>query len=334
MGLYKRGDIWWANASHNGHRVRTSTGTPDKQAAQRFYDELKAKLWTEPEYGNEPTWRSACVYWLKAAERSESDRYSLRALDQVYPDRPLPKCTRESFEEALADKTPATFNRYRAIIQAVLHLSGIRITIPLRKTKSQRIRFLTREEWDRLYEALPPHLKPLASFALATGLRQYNVTHLKWSQVDLARKVAWIHPDEAKAGKAIGIPLSDAAISVLEDQLGKSPEWVFPYKKTGKPITKIKTGWQLAMEKAGLGHFERSISPRGKVTKQWQGDFTWHGLRHTWAAWHVMSGTPLEVVQKLGGWADLKMVLQYAHLAPEYLASYSNNAKPWDAGAV
>ena len=65
--------------------------------------------------------------------------------------------------------------------------------------------------------------------------------------------------------------------------------------------------------------------------QEMDGDFTWHGLRHTWAAWHVMSGTPLEVIQKLGGWADLKMVQQYAHLAPEYLASYANNAKPWKA---
>ena len=111
-------------------------------------------------------------------------------------------------------------------------------------------------------------------------------------------------------------------------------EWVFPYKgkgrAKGKPVSKIKTAWQLAMERAGLGRFERVLDADGKlISKQWHGDFTWHGLRHTWASWHVMAGTPLEVLQKLGGWADLKMVQKYAHLAPEYLAGYADNAKPW-----
>jgi integrase len=54
-------------------------------------------------------------------------------------------------------------------------------------------------------------------------------------------------------------------------------------------------------------------------------DVTWHTLRHTWASWHVMNRTPLEVLQKLGG-SSLNMVLRYAHPAPEYLASWANNA--------
>jgi hypothetical protein len=39
-----------------------------------------------------------------------------------------------------------------------------------------------------------------------------------------------------------------------------------------------------------------------------------------------MNGTPLEVLQKLGGWASFELVLKYAHLAPEYLATWANNA--------
>jgi integrase len=29
--------------------------------------------------------------------------------------------------------------------------------------------------------------------------------------------------------------------------------------------------------------------------------FRWHDFRHTWASWHAMGGTPLDVLQKLGG---------------------------------
>jgi hypothetical protein len=56
------------------------------------------------------------------------------------------------------------------------------------------------------------------------------------------------------------------------------------------------------------------------------GDFRWHDLRHTWTSWHVQNGTPLAVLQELGGWRDLKMVLRCAHLAPGHLAPFAGNS--------
>jgi|SRR5688572_5874269 len=47
-------------------------------------------------------------------------------------------------------------------------------------------------------------------------------------------------------------------------------------------------------------------------------DFLFHDLRHTWASWHVMSGTSLQELMELGGWKSYEMVLRYAHLAPEH----------------
>jgi len=52
-------------------------------------------------------------------------------------------------------------------------------------------------------------------------------------------------------------------------------------------------------------------------------DFRWHDLRHTWASWHVQAGTPLHVLQELGGWETPAMVRRYAHLAPEHLAEHA-----------
>lgn len=38
----------------------------------------------------------------------------------------------------------------------------------------------------------------------------------------------------------------------------------------------------------------------------------------------MQAGTPLNVLQELGGWSDYSMVLRYAHLAaPEHLAEYA-----------
>lgn len=170
------------------------------------------------------------------------------------------------------------------------------------------MRWLTKDEWNTLKKHLPAHQRAMATFALATGLRQANVLNLEWSQIDLKRRVAWIHADQAKAGKAIAIPLSQDAVRVLIAQRGHHERWVFPYN--GRAIQEIKTSWIKATTRAGL---------KG---------FTWHGLRHTWASWHIMAGTPLEVLQRLGGWADIRMVLRYGHLDAGYLAQYANNAKP------
>ena len=48
-------------------------------------------------------------------------------------------------------------------------------------------------------------------------------------------------------------------------------------------------------------------------------NFRWHDLRHTWASWHVQSGTSLQELQQLGGWSDYEMVLRYAHLSSDHL---------------
>jgi len=97
--------------------------------------------------------------------------------------------------------------------------------------------------------------------------------------------MAWIHPDQAKTRKAIAVPLNADAINVLRGQLGKHLEYVFTYR--GKPVIQVNTkAWKSALKRAGIE------------------DFRWHDLRHTWASWHVQQGTPLHVLQELGGWEE------------------------------
>jgi hypothetical protein len=48
---------------------------------------------------------------------------------------------------------------------------------------------------------------------------------------------------------------------------------------------------------------------------------------HLGASWHVQNGTPLHVLQELGGWETPAMVRRYAHLAPEHLAAYAGKVE-------
>jgi len=67
-------------------------------------------------------------------------------------------------------------------------------------------------------------------FTLATGLRERNVTHMEWSQVDLERRHVVIHADQAKARKALPVPLNADAVLVLRRQQGKHETRVFAYQ--------------------------------------------------------------------------------------------------------
>ncbi|MGC8467290.1 MAG: site-specific integrase, partial [Acidithiobacillus sp.] len=156
-------------------------------------------------------------------------------------------------------------------------------------------------------QELPEHLRDMAAFSLATGLRRSNVTGLEWNQVDLQRGVTWIHPDQAKARKPITVPLDAVASAIIQKQVGKHPVFVFTYN--GKPVTQVNTkAWRKALQRAGIE------------------DFRWHDLRHTWASWHIQAGTPLHTLQDLGGWNSTSMVRKYAHLSAAHLAQYASNA--------
>lgn len=203
-------------------------------------------------------------------------------------------------------------NRVLEILRAILRRAATQWewldkSPPVRMLKepTRRIRFLTREEAQRLLAELPSHLADMAAFSLATGLRRANVTGLQWSQIDLDRRVAWIHPDQAKARRAIAVPLNKEAMAMVQRQQGKHPQYVFTYQ--GRPVfqTSTKT-WYNALKRAGIS------------------DFRWHDLRHTWASWHVQAGTPLFALQEMGGWESSEMVRRYAHLAADHLAPYAD----------
>jgi hypothetical protein len=148
----------------------------------------------------------------------------------------------------------------------------------------------------------------MATFTLATGLRASNVSGLTWEQVDLERRLAWVHPDEAKSRKAIAVPLNATAMRVLRAQVGHHSEHVFTYD--GKPVKQLSTkAWYKALARAGIKNFR------------------WHDLRDTWASWHVQNGTPLFALQELAGWETERMARRYAHFAASHLAVYAANVE-------
>lgn len=322
MSLYRRKDSphWWVKISHKHGCLQRSTGTSDRRKAQEYHDKLKVSLWDQEKLGVKPQrlWNDAVVRYVAETTHKASsagDKLHLRWLDRYLNGVELQAINREWLDRLTALKRDegvknTSVNRLLEVIRAILRKAAYEWEwldraplIRMLPEPTRRIRWITREEAERLMAELPEHLAAMVRFSLETGLRKANVTGLEWSQVDLVRRTTWIHPDQAKARKAIAVPLSAMAVIVLRKQIGRHAQYVFTYH--GQPVQQVNTkAWRAALKRAGIT------------------DFRWHDLRHTWASWHAQAGTPLHVLQELGGWESSEMVRRYAHLSSEHLAEY------------
>jgi integrase len=181
--------------------------------------------------------------------------------------------------------------------------------IPAFKTYTKggkvRVRYLTHDQAKALLDSLPAHQREVVMFALATGLRQGNILGLTWDRVDMTRRMVTIEHGDTKNGDALGVPLNDLALGVLERQQGKHDTHVFTYR--GVPLRSANTrAWRAALAACGIT------------------DFRWHDLRHTWASWLRQNDVPTWVLQELGGWKSETMVRRYAHMSATHLQPYAD----------
>lgn len=309
MSIYKRGDVWWLYIvpPHGGKRYRRSTGERERARAQRIHDQLKAELWKRR---GGRSLHAALDAWAEGKDKRDTGRVAI--LKKRIEDVELDAINVKELAKEIPQKTPGTFNRYVNILSA----AGVK-GLERREVPRGRVSWITAEQWKALKAALPEHQRPMAELAITTGLRQANIFRLEWSQIDLARRRLWIHADQAKGAEPIGVPLNADAVRVLRAQWKASRkreegrQWVFVGKDGKRPPVEIKTAWKRACKAAGLSNFR------------------WHDLRHTWASWHMMNGTPRDALQRLGGWKDDRMVSRYAHMAESFVDQYAGNAKPY-----
>jgi len=159
------------------------------------------------------------------------------------------------------------------------------------------VRYLTAEEEERLFAALAPHLKPIVTAALHTGMRKGELLRLAWADIDFDQRLVTVR--NTKSNRKRYIPMNDVLVDMLKS-LPHSAEdiHVFVNKHTGDIYGDIKTSWLRTMRKAKIENFR------------------FHDLRHTFASRLVQNGETLLVVKELLGHKDISTTMRYAHLAP------------------
>lgn len=215
-------------------------------------------------------------------------------------------------------RKPATVNRYLATIKHMFTKAVDWEMVPedtfkrvrrvkLSEENNRRLRYLSIEESDILVAAAEPHLKPILTTALNTGMRRGEILGLTWEQVDL--KHGFLLLDKTKSGKRREIPINSSLSETLRTLLVARRidiPFVFFDPITGRRYQSVKRAFATACRRAGIY------------------DFHFHDLRHTFASQLVMNGVDITTVSKLLGHASLTMTLRYSHLSPNHLKEAVN----------
>jgi len=170
---------------------------------------------------------------------------------------------------------------------------------------------LTPTELRRLIEAIDADenrtVAAMMRLALVSGMRRGELCRLKWTDIDRSR--GFINIAQSKGGKAMSIPLNDAAADTL-DRLPRTSEYVFPADGGGQRLWADKASKRIR-DRAGL---PKTFRP-------------FHGLRHVFASQLASSGkVDLYVLQRLLTHKSPVMTQRYAHLRDSTLKAASDIA--------
>jgi len=285
------GKSYWIEYYQFGRRRRERIG-PNKEAAQqRLREVLKAR--TEERYiDKDPAVRLAlgdlCRWYLDLAEVKKKDSY-VRDTDMIENlNRILGEGTKikditqgkmESYrQKRLEEKSsrrlgqniqPSTVNKEANCLKAIFNRAvrhGVLKNNPLSGLKGLqenniRMRILSPQEFERLLVTCPPHIRPIIEIAYFMGLRQGEILHLTWREVDLAAGFIRLPAGMTKTDQGRSVPIHPRVRETLSRlPRGLHTARVFLFR--GEPFGEFKYSYRTACRKAGIK------------------DFTFHDLRH------------------------------------------------------
>jgi len=181
-------------------------------------------------------------------------------------------------------------------------------TVRFPRSDNSRQRFLSVEESRLLLKELcahSPQVGNMATLALYGGLRLGEIVRLKWGHIDVSNRL--IHVVDTKNNESRPVRMTEPIRRLFEGLSGGSPDDFIFQTNRKTPVVFISKTFTRCVEKLG---FNAGITDaRRKVC--------FHTLRHTWASWAAMAGTPLAVLGKCLGHRTLQMTQRYSHLSAE-----------------
>ena len=316
--VYLRGRTWTIGFTVAGKRVREAIGTNRQMAEavlkKRIVQALEGRHFNVRNEGRIPfsefaaTYVERCISILKSVK---TERNRVQFWLHEFGNRPIGQITRAELQDWQARKRqtskPATVNRImcrlrhmfnRAVDWELLDQSPMK-GIKFLPENNARLRYLSREECDRLVEScIAPHLRAIVTVALHTGMRSGEIRSLQWNDLDFDSGFIIIR--DSKNGEPRHIPMDSTVVDLFRNYPRTAgTEFVFP-NAAGDRLGWVQHGFRKALVRAGLS------------------DLHFHDLRHTFASQWMMAGGDLYVLKSILGHKSIAMTQRYAHLSPAY----------------
>jgi len=257
----------------------------------------------------------------KGLERAKLHDNRLGYWVDVLGDREINEITKREVINGLKqlpnDLTSATINRYKAAVSTVFSYACREYDLPenpVRHIRSLpesrgRIRYLSDDERKRLFGAIRhsrwDKLYLIVILAITTGARKGELTSIKWSDIDIDRRLAYI--STTKNGEPKVLPLTESVITELQRFNKQDDSLVFDsVVKPGRAYCFTKP-WKKALKEAEIE------------------DFRFHDLRHTTASYLAMNGASLLEIADVLGHKQIQMTKRYSHLCVDHKAKLINS---------
>ncbi len=317
MGIYNKGEDYYIDYYALGRRRREKIG-PSRLLAKNVLRKRKLELaenrYLDIKKEQKIAFEVFSDEYLELHSKLKKSYYTdckiVGLLKKCFGGKCLHEITSldvEKFKSQRAKEVcPATVNRALAVLKSMFNRAiawGKAETNPCKAVKmfkenNQRLRFLEKEEIEKLLLHCQHHLRPIVIVALNTGMRKSEILGLKWHDIDVRRNIICLL--DTKNGEKREVPMNDVVKRALI-AVPKHPESSYVFcNKDGKPYGDIKKSFFTAMKDSDIIGFH------------------FHDLRHTFASQLVMAGVDLNTVRELLGHKSLEMTLRYSRLSLDH----------------
>ena len=249
----------------------------------------------------------------KAKRSASRNELSLKHLNRAFKDTRLSEISPGLVRRYITDRgedgmRPATINRELSLLKSILYAAeydGLIASNPIRGRRVKKLEEnnsrekailamnLTDEDLRRLVDSAAPHLKPILSLAIITGMRKSEILKMKWKDIDLRLGTIRVPAENSKTKRERFIPIDANLIAEL-DSIERKGDYIFLNPGTGKNIMEIKRSFKTALKAAGIE------------------DLHFHDLRHL-AAYRLAKVTDIVTASKILGHASIQMTMRYVH---------------------
>ncbi|MDZ7821530.1 MAG: site-specific integrase [Candidatus Marinimicrobia bacterium] len=176
--------------------------------------------------------------------------------------------------------------------------------ISMLKVEENGIRWLTREEYEKIYNKAQPEIQDIMTLCISTGARINELLNCPWEKIKFDEKVIALNPKLVKGRRMEALYLNDRCIEILT----RIREEQKPLKKSPLPYSYDYVAWRYAKACKAAGI---KSSP--------------HDLRRSAGAWLLQNGVPIYQVSRFLRHSSVTVTEKsYADLVKKNYSDLSN----------